>query len=80
MERHTSSPYMTQVEAGSFLALSPRTLERFRLEGRGPMFLKLGRRVVYSRDDLVAWAESQRRTSTSDARGTERNVSRRACA
>jgi len=69
MEQHTSSPYMTQVVAGSFLGLSPRTLERFRLEGRGPAFLKLGRRVVYSRDDLVAWAESQRRTSTSDARG-----------
>jgi hypothetical protein len=69
MPQHSPSPYMTQVEAGTFLALSPRTLERFRLEGRGPMFLKLGRRVVYSRDDLLAWAESQRRTSTSDRGG-----------
>ena len=49
-----------------FLNLSPRTLERLRVEGRGPAFLKFGRRVMYSRADLVAWAESQRRLSTSD--------------
>lgn len=66
---NTSTPYMAQAQAATFLGLSPRTLERFRVEGRGPAFLKLGRRVVYSRDDLVAWAEAQRRRSTSD-RGT----------
>lgn len=60
------SPYMPQALAAEFLGLSPKTLERFRVEGRGPAFLKLGRRVVYSRDDLVKWAEAQRRQSTSD--------------
>lgn len=60
------TPYMPQTQAATFLGLSPRTLERFRVEGRGPAFLKLGRRVVYSRDDLVRWAEGQRRRSTSD--------------
>ena len=65
-EQFRRAPYMTAVEAGSFLGLPARTLERFRLEGRGPAFLKLGRRVVYARADLVAWAESHRRTSTSD--------------
>jgi Helix-turn-helix domain len=60
------SPYMPQDLAAKFLGLSPKTLERFRVEGRGPCFLKLGRRVVYSRDDLVQWAEAQRRHSTSD--------------
>lgn len=47
--------------------ISSKTLERWRVEGRGPSFRKLGRRVVYSRDDLLAWAEQQRRTSTSDS-------------
>lgn len=60
------SPYMPQDLAAEFLGLSPKTLERFRVEGRGPCFLKLGRRVVYSREDLVKWAEAQRRQSTSD--------------
>jgi len=69
----TTSPYMPQELAADFLGLSPRTLERFRVEGRGPTFLKLGRRVVYSREDLVQWAEAQRRRSTSDCGpGTDR--------
>lgn len=66
MEHATPSPYLTQEAAGAFLGLSPRTLERFRVQGCGPSFLKLGRRVIYSRDDLVKWAEGQRRSSTSD--------------
>lgn len=64
---NTPTPYMPQAQAATFLGLSPRTLERFRLEGRGPAFLKLGRRVVYSREDIVKWAEGQRRHSPSDA-------------
>ena len=77
---NTPTPYMPQALAATFLGLSPRTLERFRVEGRGPAFLKLGRRVVYSRDDLVKWAEARRRRSTSDGvssrgRGTSGAIS-----
>lgn len=71
----TSTPYMPQTQAATFLGLSPRTLERFRVEGRGPAFLKLGRRVVYSRDDLVEWAEARRRQSTADVELTPRGGS-----
>lgn len=60
------TPYMPQGPAADFLNLSPRTLERFRVEGRGPRFRKFGKRVVYSRVDLEAWADAQIRTSTSD--------------
>jgi predicted DNA-binding transcriptional regulator AlpA len=68
MDDAARSPYLAQGEAVAFLGLSPRTLERFRSEGRGPTFLKLGRRVLYTRADLVRWAEAQRRSSTADAR------------
>lgn len=61
-----SKTYLPNADAAEFLGLSPRTLERLRVEGRGPTFLKLGRRVLYARVDLVAWAESRRRSSTSD--------------
>lgn len=73
---HASTPYMPQTQAAAFLGLSPRTLERFRVEGRGPAFLKLGRRVVYSLGDLVRWAEGQRRRSTSDIGSSQRGGSR----
>ena len=61
-----SSPFLDQKAAASFLGISPRTLERFRLEGRGPVFHKFGRRCLYARADLLGWADAQRRTSTSD--------------
>ncbi len=61
-----ASLYLNQTDAGAFLGLSPRTLERFRVDGRGPRYLKLGRRVAYAREDLMSWAESRRRSSTSD--------------
>ncbi len=63
--------YVTTPDAAVHLGLSPRTLEKHRCYGTGPVFRKLGGRVVYSLADLDAWAELGTRTSTSDAgRGT----------
>jgi len=63
---HIESPYLRQEHAANFLNLSPRTLEKFRLAGKGPRFLKFGRRVMYTLEHLEQWAESQTRTSTAD--------------
>ncbi len=51
-------------EAGSFLGLSGRTLEKHRLYGSGPVYRKIGGRVVYAVEDLQAWADQARQTST----------------
>jgi hypothetical protein len=59
--------YMTCVQAAQLLSLSPRTLEKFRVQGSGPVFRKFGRRVIYSRRDLEYWAQSRQCVSTSDA-------------
>jgi hypothetical protein len=40
---------LTQAESAELLRLSERTLERWRVSGDGPMFVKLGRRVMYPR-------------------------------
>lgn len=58
--------YLPTREAASLLGLSPRTLEKFRLSGEGPAFYKFGRRCLYQRADLDAWAIGRRRRSTSD--------------
>ena len=60
-------PFWSQALAAAHLALSERTLETLRVRGGGPPFYKLGRRVVYRVHDLNAWAEAQRRTSTSQS-------------
>ena len=68
---------MPQGAAAAFLRLSPRTLERFRVQGRGPRFLKLGRRVMYRVGDLEAWADAQGRNSTSERGPSEPGPARR---
>jgi hypothetical protein len=62
----TPAVFFTVLEAAAFLRISAVTLGRWRIEGRGPPFRKFGRRVVYARDDLLAWAREQSRSSTSD--------------
>jgi excisionase family DNA binding protein len=58
--------YLTQKEVAAYLRLSERTLERHRVAGTGPAFVKLGRRVVYRRSDVERWAEACTHNSTSE--------------
>ncbi|MGR4870282.1 helix-turn-helix transcriptional regulator [Variovorax sp. LARHSF232] len=58
--------FLTTEEAGRFLRLSPRTLEKQRVLGGGPRFRKFGARVVYAVQDLRAWADSRAYGMTSD--------------
>jgi predicted DNA-binding transcriptional regulator AlpA len=60
--------YLRTPEAARFLGLSHRTLEKHRTYGTGPVYRKIGGRVVYALADLQAWAERGVQTSTSDAR------------
>lgn len=52
--------------AAAFCGLSKSTFDKYRLTGEGPVFLKLGRSVVYDVADLNIWLDSKRRSSTSD--------------
>lgn len=55
-------------EAAEYLGLSPSTLEKKRLTGDGPRFIRLGGRAVgYDIQDLDAWLDGQRRLTTSDS-------------
>lgn len=51
---------MTEAQAATYLCLSQETLRRWRTEGRGPAFQKLGRAVRYLRSELDAWQRGQR--------------------
>ena len=53
-------------EAARFLGLSKSWLDKKRLNGGGPEYLKLGRRVVYDLNDLENWAAGNRRKHTSE--------------
>jgi hypothetical protein len=55
-------------EAAGFLRISPITLSKWRIEGRGPAYRKFGRRVVYALTDLIDWSHQQLHQSTSGYR------------
>jgi len=56
---------LTQAEASRLLRLSERTLERLRLQGGGPLYVKAGRAVRYRECDLEAWIAQRVVNSTS---------------
>ena len=58
--------FLTQDEAAKLLRISPRTLERYRVAGSGPRFVKAGRRVLYRHADLETWTEANTFASTSE--------------
>ena len=64
--------YLRTPEAARFLGLSGRTLEKHRTYGTGPAYRKLGGRVVYSMEDLQAWANRGAKPHDDIPRGTNR--------
>jgi predicted DNA-binding transcriptional regulator AlpA len=56
-------------QAAERCGLSPRTLEKRRVVGGGPQFVRLGGAVRYRLEDLEAWIAANRRRSTSDPAG-----------
>jgi hypothetical protein len=52
--------------AADYLGYAESTLEKKRLTGDGPPFIKLGRVIVYDTRDLDDWLVARRATSTSD--------------
>ena len=70
----TNQNYVNEKEAARVLYISPRTLQRWRLTGEGPRYVKLGRLVRYGLTDLADFAERRFRTSTSDDGTTEGGV------
>ena len=45
-------------EAAEYLGISASTLSKRRVDGGGPKYLKLGRRVVYDTRDLDGWLDN----------------------
>ena len=53
--------------AAALMGLAPSTLAKMRCLGGGPPFIKLGRKVVYRRDDLADWLSARCVRNTSEA-------------
>lgn len=57
-------------QAAAYLGtVRPNTLEKWRVIGGGPAYLKVGRSVAYRVADLDAWLDARRFGSTSEYQG-----------
>jgi hypothetical protein len=59
-----SNAYFSQKQLAARWGLSPRTFEGWRWRGTGPAFLKLGGRVVYKLEDILAYEAEHRHLNT----------------
>jgi excisionase family DNA binding protein len=57
---------LTTKEAAAYCRLGKPTLERFRITGYGPPYIKAGSSVRYRRSDLDAWLAARLTRSTSE--------------
>ena len=58
--------YFGPEEAARYLGLSPKTLQRMRVTGEGPPYVKARRRVIYDRLDLDDWTAKRKRRFTGE--------------
>ena len=59
--------FLRTPDAARFLGISIRTLEKHRTYGTGPLYRKVGGRVLYSVEDMMAWTAGGARHSPSEA-------------
>jgi Helix-turn-helix domain len=73
MSKETPAPsvikdLLTGEQAAQYLGLNKRSLERYRVVGTGPAFVKLGRLCLYREGDLDAWVHGRTFTSSKQAK------------
>lgn len=67
LTEYSENQLLAEKTAAKLLALSPRTLRNWRVQGNGPKFVKVSKRAIrYRYGDLIKWSELQTRSSTSD--------------
>lgn len=57
--------HLSQPELAERWTVSPSTLERWRVVGEGPTYLKIGGRVVYRLEDIESYEQQRMHCSTS---------------
>jgi Helix-turn-helix domain len=62
------SPLLTVNEAADYVRGSASYLNKLRVTGGGPQYIKRGSRVFYRRADLDRWLDKQVRKSTAEGK------------
>jgi predicted DNA-binding transcriptional regulator AlpA len=60
MSDDSDNPFLTIDETAELLRVNRRTLDNLRWQNDGPPFRRHGGRIVYHRDEVIAWSEHRR--------------------
>lgn len=58
--------FLNEKELAELLNMKSETLRNWRYEGKGPVFIKIGRNVRYCMSDVLDYLNPRRRESTQD--------------
>lgn len=62
-----TTPLLTTKQAAALLNIKPGTMAIWRLQGKGPRYLKISKAVRYSVNDLNEFIDQSVRASTSES-------------
>ncbi len=60
------TPYLTPQQLAKRWLFSHKTLEKWRYQGIGPRYTKVGKRLLYAMPDIVAFEQQGRNSKTSN--------------
>jgi predicted DNA-binding transcriptional regulator AlpA len=67
MQKEIDNTLYTENQVSQLLGYTPRALQKWRITGDGPKFVKVSQRSIrYRKIDILQWIEERIRTSTSD--------------
>lgn len=55
------------VQAADYTTISKSSLDKLRVNGGGPLYIKVGARIIYDRIDLDLWLIGKKIANTSQA-------------
>ncbi|WP_417784189.1 helix-turn-helix transcriptional regulator [Terasakiella pusilla] len=64
-----AGPVWTEKEFAQYYRMSLQTIRSWRVSGKGPKFLKIGRSVRYKKEEIQKWEDSIICSSTSQNSG-----------
>jgi excisionase family DNA binding protein len=64
VEDTSPADFLTIAEAAELLRVHRRTLDNMRWKGTGPIFRRHGGRIVYHREELLAWSAERKAKTT----------------
>lgn len=58
--------HMTPEQLAVRYSVHTGTLANWRTRGCGPRYIKIGKQVLYAREDVLRWEEEQKKRSTAE--------------